>query len=56
MLDKENMPCYAECTVFSTRTLVRRFGFKDVGSPLVLEGFPELFPIWRVPQSTGLKS
>ncbi|MEG3131496.1 N-acetyltransferase [Pantoea cypripedii] len=50
ILDEEKMPCYAECTTFSTRTLIRRFGYRDAGNPLVIEGFPELFPVWRDPQ------
>ncbi|QGY31862.1 N-acetyltransferase [Pantoea cypripedii] len=50
ILDKEKMPCYAECTTFSTRTLVRRFGYCDAGNPLSIEGFPELLPVWREPQ------
>lgn len=50
ILDKEKLPCYAECTTYSTRSLVRRFGFRDAGAPLCIEGFPELYPIWREPQ------
>ncbi len=50
ILDKEKLPCYAECTTYSTRTLVRRFGYRDAGAPLIIEGFPELYPIWREPQ------
>lgn len=53
ILDKAKLPCYAECTAFSTRTLVRRFGYRDAGHPLHIEGFPELFPIWREPNSEG---
>lgn len=48
--DKDKMPCYAECTRFSTRTLIRRWGYRDAGSPLRIEGFPDLFPVWRQPQ------
>lgn len=53
ILDKAKLPCYAECTAFSTRTLVRRFGYRDAGQPLQIEGFPELFPIWHEPNSIG---
>lgn len=49
ILDKNNTPCYAECTRFSTRTLIRRWGYIDNGSPLHIEGFPALYPIWRNP-------
>lgn len=52
ILDTAKLPCYAECTTFSTRTLVRRFGYRDAGKPLRIEGFPELFPIWREPNTT----
>ncbi|CAM3692098.1 hypothetical protein BS639_23335 [Rouxiella silvae] len=55
MLDKDNLPCYAECTRFSTRTLLRRWGYRDAGSPLHIDGFPKLFPIWREPRGiTGV--
>lgn len=50
ILDKDNFPCYAECTRFSTRTLIRRWGYLDAGSPLHIEGFPELYPVWREPR------
>ncbi|MCU5773203.1 hypothetical protein N5923_14940 [Erwiniaceae bacterium BAC15a-03b] len=50
ILDKDHFPCYAECTRFSTRTLLRRWGYRDAGAPLCIEGFPELYPIWREPQ------
>lgn len=50
ILDEEGFPCYAECTRFSTRTLIRRWGYYDVASPLHIEGFPELYPVWREPQ------
>jgi hypothetical protein len=50
MLDREGFPCYAECTRLSTRTLIRRWGYCDVASPLRIEGFPELYPVWREPQ------
>lgn len=49
ILDKTNTPCYAECTRFSTRTLIRRWDYIDKGSPLHIEGFPALYPIWRNP-------
>jgi len=55
MLDKDNLPCYAECTRFSTRTLLRRWGYRDAGSPLHIDGFSKLFPIWREPRGiTGV--
>lgn len=50
ILDRESFPCYAECTSYSTRTLVRRFGYRDAGPPIHIDGFPDLFPIWREPQ------
>lgn len=50
ILDKEHLPCYAECTRSSTRTLLRRWGYRDAGPPLRIEGLPELFPVWREPQ------
>ncbi|WP_032116252.1 hypothetical protein WH390_12355 [Candidatus Arsenophonus nilaparvatae] len=50
ILDKENLPCYAECTRFSTRTLIRRWGYIDAGSPISIDGFPKLYPIMRYPQ------
>lgn len=50
ILDKDNSPCYAECTRFSTRTLIRRWGYVDAGPPLHINGFPELYPVWREPQ------
>lgn len=50
MADRDKFPCYAECTRFSTRTLLRRWGYRDAGFPLRIEGFPELFPVWREPQ------
>lgn len=50
-LDKANSPCYAECTRFSTRTLMRRWGYRDAGFSLKINGFPELFPVWREPHS-----
>jgi hypothetical protein len=49
-LDKEKLPCYAECTTLGVRTLVRRFGYRDAGEPLQIEGFPEVYPIWREPE------
>ncbi|MBP2194601.1 hypothetical protein [Pantoea cypripedii] len=48
--DREKFPCYAECTKFSTRTLLRRWHYRDAGFQLSIEGFPELFPVWREPQ------
>ncbi|MFS1538380.1 MAG: hypothetical protein ACL7BU_06395 [Candidatus Phlomobacter fragariae] len=51
ILDKDNLPCYAECTRFSTRTLIRRWGYIDAGSPISIEGFPKLYPVWRDPQN-----
>ncbi|MDF7658926.1 N-acetyltransferase [Erwiniaceae bacterium L1_54_6] len=50
ILVKENLPCYAECTTYNTRTLARRFGWRDAGAPLLIEGFPELYPLWCQPQ------
>lgn len=50
ILDKAQLPCYAECTRVSTQILIRRWGYHDTGSPLQIEGFPELFPVWREPQ------
>lgn len=50
ILDRDKYPCYAECTRLSTRTLVRRFGYRDAGQPLNFKGFPPLYPIWREPQ------
>lgn len=50
MADKEKFPCYAECTKFSTRTNLRRWGYLDAGPPLRIDGFPELFPVWRESQ------
>lgn len=47
ILDASNLPCYAECTTYATRTLLRRYGYYDAGSPLNIEGFPLLYPIWR---------
>ncbi len=47
MLDRDKFPCYAECTQFSTRTLIRRWGYRDAGPPLRIEGFPEFYPVWR---------
>ncbi|MDE1186426.1 MAG: N-acetyltransferase [Pantoea sp.] len=49
-LDREKLPCYAECTTLGVRTFVRRFGYRDVGAPLHIEGFPEVYPIWREPE------
>lgn len=49
MLDKNNLPCYAECTKRTTKTLLRRWGYFDTGFPLKVEGCPELFPVWRDP-------
>ncbi|THE46746.1 hypothetical protein [Enterobacter bugandensis] len=49
MADKDNSPCYAECTRYSTRTLLRRWGYRDMSSPIYISGVPELFPVWRVP-------
>ncbi len=53
ILDKANSPCYAECTRFSTRTLMRRWGYRDADFSLQLNGFPELFPVWREPHSAA---
>ncbi len=53
ILDKERFPCYAECTRYSTRTLIRRWGYRDAGSPLQVEGFNDLFPVWREPKQTA---
>ena len=50
LLDKNNFPCYAECTRFSTRTLIRRWGYVDAGPPLHIDGFPALYPVWREPK------
>ncbi|MDF7658271.1 hypothetical protein PUG81_04760 [Erwiniaceae bacterium L1_54_6] len=50
ILDKEKAPCYAECTRYSTRTLIRRWGYHDTGTSLHIDGFPELYPVWRTPQ------
>lgn len=51
ILDKANLPCYAECTRFSTRTLIRRWGYTDAGSPISIDGFPKLYPVVRYPQN-----
>lgn len=53
--DKDNFPCYAECTRYSTRTLLRRWGYRDKSSPVYIEGVPELFPVWRAPHIMQLK-
>lgn len=50
ILDEEKFPCYAECTRFSTRTLIRRWGYADAGPPLRIDGFPDLYPVWREPR------
>ena len=47
ILDTGNLPCYAECTTYATRTLLRRYGYYDAGAPINIEGFPLLYPIWR---------
>ncbi|WP_158782768.1 hypothetical protein [Pantoea sp. BAV 3049] len=49
ILDDSGYPCYAECTRFSTRTLIRRWGYLDAAPPLRIEGFPEIYPVWREP-------
>lgn len=51
ILDKDKLPCYAECTRFSTRTLIRRWGDIDTALPISIDGFPKLYPVWREPQS-----
>ncbi|MCM7239184.1 N-acetyltransferase [Enterobacter bugandensis] len=51
ILDASNLPCYAECTTFTTRTLLRRYGYYDAGKPLFIDGFPHLYPIWRNPMN-----
>lgn len=50
MADKEKFPCYLECTRLSTRTHFMRWGYRDAGPALRIEGVPELFPMWREPQ------
>ncbi|WP_437611597.1 hypothetical protein [Erwinia sp. V71] len=50
ILNKNKFPCYAECTRYSTRTLIRRWGYHDSGAPLHVEGFNDLYPVWREPQ------
>jgi hypothetical protein len=50
IVDKDHMPCYAECTRLSTRNLLMRWGYHDSGPALRIEGIPELFPVWREPQ------
>ncbi|PKB89450.1 hypothetical protein A8A01_15150 [Ewingella americana] len=50
ILDNSKSPCYAECTSFTMRTLMKRFGYSDAGPPLCISGFPDLFPIWRETQ------
>jgi hypothetical protein len=49
LVDKDKSPCYAECTRFSTRTLLMRWGYGDAGTPIRIDCFPELFPVWRNP-------
>lgn len=50
LADKDKSPCYMECTQYSTRTLFAKFGYQDLGLPLHIKGFPELYPVWREPQ------
>jgi len=49
-LDKENTPCYSECTRRGCQIIARQFGFRDAAPPRCVEGFPEFYPIWRNPQ------
>ncbi|MDT9587596.1 MAG: hypothetical protein P6H82_03035 [Candidatus Arsenophonus melophagi] len=50
ILDKAKLPCYAECTRYSTRTLIRRWGYMDLAFPISIHGFPKLYPVIRYPQ------
>lgn len=50
ILDSGGVSCYAECTTLSSRSLFRFSGYHDTSPPLHIEGFPELFPVWRNPQ------
>lgn len=50
ILDRDGFPCYAECTRLSTCRLIKRWGYHDAASPLRINGFPELYPVWREPQ------
>ncbi|MDO6406079.1 hypothetical protein [Pantoea phytobeneficialis] len=55
IIDKDKLPCYAECTRFSTRTLIRRWGYRDADFPLHIRGFPDLYPVWRDPKQLSMK-
>ncbi|ADU71887.1 GNAT family N-acetyltransferase [Pantoea sp. At-9b] len=49
MLDREEMGCYAECTTLTTQYLFGQLGYGEISPPLMIEGFPSLYPVWREP-------
>ncbi|MFT4272516.1 MAG: GNAT family N-acetyltransferase [Pantoea sp.] len=52
ILDQEQMACYAECTASTTQNLFEQVGYRAVNPPLIIEGFPQMFPVWREPTPT----
>lgn len=53
MLDRVGFPCYSECTTLGTKSLFMQSGYCGTKPPLLIEGFPMLFPVWREPKETG---
>lgn len=49
LLKRDKVGCYAECTTLSSLALFERCGYLNGTSCLNIEGFPELYPVWREP-------
>ena len=49
VLDRQQLPCYAESSSLRTRKLWLRNGWRDYAPAFSPAGAPEMFPIWRSP-------
>lgn len=49
--DREGIPAYLEASSARSRKLYERLGFELTGRPLDLPDGPQMWPMWREPQS-----
>lgn len=49
--DREGIPAYLEASNARSRKLYERLGFELTGRPLELPDGPQMWPMWREPQS-----
>lgn len=47
LLNQTGLPCYAECTALTTQALFRGCGYQAMPDHIQIDGFPELYPVWR---------